>query len=68
MNRLFNARKPLSIRAHWSLWAGAAATPVALLVVGSILLHQTSVQADKARQLTQAVRAQRRGHRVDGRI
>ncbi|MBB5771532.1 signal transduction histidine kinase/CheY-like chemotaxis protein [Brevundimonas vesicularis] len=58
MIRLFNTRKSLNIRRHWSLWAGAAATPVALLVVGSILLHQTSVQTDKARQLTQAVRAQ----------
>ena len=58
MDRIVRTCVPMLQRHHWSLWLGVAATPIVLLLVGSMLLHQTSVQAEKSRQLTQAVRAQ----------
>jgi signal transduction histidine kinase/ActR/RegA family two-component response regulator len=46
---------------RWPLWLGVGATPVVLLVLGGLLLHQMDVQSTTAKKLTQAVRAQTLG-------
>ena len=46
---------------RWPLWLGVGATPVVLLVLGGLMLHQMDVQSTTAGKLTQAVRAQTLG-------
>lgn len=46
---------------RWPLWLGVGATPVVLVVLGGLLLHQMDVQSTTARKLAQAVRAQTLG-------
>ena len=60
-----NATSPAPHK-RWPLWLGVGATPVVLLVLGGLLLHQMDVQRTTAAKLTQAVRAQTLGEEARG--